>query len=111
VALPPETRRSAVSVARNWLVPPKMPLQSLASANVFPAGIPGADRDWFDSRQRPVRVCLARRALLGAGYASASLIAAAQRCVNPELDRHQHVFVGLWRRGSYSTHPFALVVE
>jgi len=30
------------------VVSPKMLLPSLASANVFPAGIPDADRDWFD---------------------------------------------------------------
>src|SRR5262245_46198014 len=36
-----------------------MPPRSLASANVFPPGIPGADRDWFDSHQRRVRVCIA----------------------------------------------------
>jgi hypothetical protein len=35
--------------------------RSLASANVFPAGIPGADRDWFDSRRRPFRVCIAAK--------------------------------------------------
>jgi hypothetical protein len=54
--LSPETRDSAVSAARNRPVTPKMPRQSLASPNFFPARIGGAHRDWFDSLQRSVRV-------------------------------------------------------
>jgi hypothetical protein len=52
----PETRDSTVSAARNRPVTPKMPRQSLASLNFFPARIGGAHRDWFDSLQRSVRV-------------------------------------------------------
>ena len=53
----PETRDGTVSVARNWLASPKMPPRSLTSLDFFPAEFPVADRDWFECRQRPVRVC------------------------------------------------------
>jgi hypothetical protein len=55
-ALPPKTRDSAVSTARNRPMSPKMPARSLASSNFFPAEFLPSNRDWFECRQRPVRV-------------------------------------------------------
>ena len=50
VALPPETRDSAVSVARNRLVLRKTRAESLASRNFFPAEFPLPNRDAFECR-------------------------------------------------------------
>jgi len=51
-----ETWERSVSIARNKRSSPKMPGRSLASPNLFPAGIRNAYRDRFDCRQRRVRV-------------------------------------------------------
>jgi hypothetical protein len=65
--------RSAVSAGRNRPASPKIPAQSLASRNLFPAEFSAAHRDWSECRQRPVRVCTAPRQGYVAGGAGAAV--------------------------------------